>query len=107
MDNKAIGRRIREARLAQRLTQEQLAERAGISSNYVSIMERGIRSATLDIFVPLCNALGVSSDYLLQDVVDSAVLAQTNELSEMLRGQPADMQRIVIRAAKAIMSDDH
>ena len=87
------------------LTQEQLAEKAGISSNYVSIMERGIRSATLDIFVPVCNALEVSADQLLQDVVNGAVLTSTNELADILRNQPTDVQRTVIRAAKAIIGE--
>lgn len=105
MDNRAIGKRIREARMALGLTQEQLAEKAGISSNYVSIMERGIRSATLDIFVPVCNALGVSADQLLQDVVDGAVLSSSNELADILRGKPAGTQRVVLRAARAIVEE--
>ena len=103
MDNKVIGRRIREARLSAGLTQEQLAEKAGISSNYVSIMERGIRSATLDIFVPVCNALGVSADVLLQDVVDASALTASNELADLLRGQPQEIQHIALRAVRAII----
>ena len=106
MDNKAVGRRIKEVRQTKGLTQEQLAERAGVSPSYISVIERGIKSPQLDTFVPVCNALGVSADALLMDVVDAAAMAQTNEIAELLRGQPPKKQRCLIRMLKAALIDD-
>ena len=104
MDNKAVGRRIRETRLSKGLTQEQLAELAGVSPTYISVIERGVKSPQLDTFVPLCNALGVSSDTLLVDVIDAAALAETNDISALLHDQPPEKQRCLIRMLKAAVS---
>jgi transcriptional regulator with XRE-family HTH domain len=58
-----FGRSLRRLRERARLTQEQLAERAGISTNAVSSLERGIRSRpyphTRDA---LARALGLTAD---------------------------------------------
>lgn len=106
MDSTAIGRRIREARLSRGMTQEQLAEKAGISVTYISNLERGSQTASLDVFVPLCNALDVSSDALLQDVVNAAVLSQASELADLLRDQPQDVQRTALRVIRAVINKD-
>lgn len=106
MDNKAVGRRIKEARQTKGLTQEQLAERAGVSPTYISVIERGLKSPQLDTFVPVCNALEVSADALLMDVVDAAATAQSNEIAELLRDQPPKKQRCLIRMLKAALIDD-
>lgn len=42
-DEQAFGRRLKRYRREAHLTQEELAERAGYSSHYVSMMERGVR----------------------------------------------------------------
>jgi len=106
MDNKAVGRRIKEARQEKGLTQEQLAERAGVSPTYISVIERGLKSPQLDTFVPVCNALGVSADTLLTDVVDAAALASSNEIAKLLRDEPPEKQRCLLRMLKAAVTKD-
>jgi len=61
----AIGARIREARLARRMTVEQLAEAADTSSQFISKIEKGEQQMTWGRFGRLAKALGVTSDYLL------------------------------------------
>ena len=58
-------RRLREARKANSLTQEELAEKADISRGLVSRYESGAVIPTVDVLVSLANALDVSTDYLL------------------------------------------
>lgn len=65
----AIGRRIRYVRHGKRLTQEQVAERAEISANYLSRIENGTARFSLDVLIQLINALDISADYLLLDVI--------------------------------------
>lgn len=101
MDNQAIGKRLRDARVAKGMTQEELAERAGLSPNHISVIERGIKSPQLDSFVSVCNALGVSADAVLIDVVDAATESAVSELSELLSGQPRDVQIRILRAVRA------
>ena len=65
----AIGRRIRYVRHGKKLTQEQVAERANISANYLSRIENGTARFSLGVLIQLIKALNISADYLLLDVI--------------------------------------
>jgi len=54
-----IGKRIQELRKRQGLSQEQIAEKAEISSNYLSRIECGKENPTLDMLIKLASALNV------------------------------------------------
>ena len=61
MDKKAaLGARIKALRKQRGWSQEQLAERVGISTQYVSNIERGKENPTLDMLLRLAGALKVS-----------------------------------------------
>lgn len=54
--------RLRELRLKAGLTQEQLAERAGVKRDAVARWERGVREPSWSNVLAICSALGVSSE---------------------------------------------
>lgn len=54
-----IGARIREARKAARLTQEQLAELAGTSTRTVRDIEKGTGATSLGVVARVAEALGL------------------------------------------------
>lgn len=54
-----LGARLRQLRLARRFTQEQLAERAGLSYKFIGEVERGRGNPTLTTLSALSDALGV------------------------------------------------
>ena len=56
---KQVGRRIRELREARGLTQEKLAEAAGINAKYVGAIERGTVNLTLASISKICKTLDV------------------------------------------------
>ena len=56
---RVIGARIREARLYANLTQEKLAELAGMDRQAVNRIEQGHASPLLDNLIRLADALGV------------------------------------------------
>lgn len=62
---KIIGRRIKEVRKAQGISQEKLAELADLSTQYMSQIETAARKASLTSLVKISNALNVSLDELL------------------------------------------
>lgn len=64
----AFGRRVRELRLQQKLSQEALAERADLHWTYVSGIERGERNPALINLTYLARALGVSLGELFAPV---------------------------------------
>lgn len=57
---------LRLLRSAMKCTQEQLAERAGISCNHVGMLEREERGATIEVIEKLAGALGVDPAQLLR-----------------------------------------
>ena len=63
-----IGRVLRAKREAAGLTQELLAELTGIDRSYVSILERGLKSPTIDMLERLADSLGC----LLEDIIRKA-----------------------------------
>lgn len=62
-----IGQRIRRFRKACNLSQEQLAEKIGISTTHMSHIETGNTKLSLSVFVDIANALSVQTDELLND----------------------------------------
>lgn len=57
---------LRAARVEAGLSQEDLADSAGIDRTYVSALERSRYSATVDVLQKLADALGVEAWTLLQ-----------------------------------------
>ena len=96
MDLRAVGQRIREARKAKGLTQEALANKVGLSSTHISVIERGLKSARLETFVAIANILEVSADSLLIDVVDHSVDGVANEWAKRIRKLPADERKRIV-----------
>lgn len=60
-----VGRRVRAMRLARGMTMAALAEAADMSVQYISEIEHGKKSMTLEKLRNLTAALDVSADYLL------------------------------------------
>lgn len=71
---RAIGGAIRAARLAAGLSMTALAERCGVSQPYLSQLENGKGSPSINTLYKLANALGVSPQDLLPDEADEVVV---------------------------------
>lgn len=66
--NKAFGKILRSLRKDHGYTQETLAFESGLDRTYVSLLELGSRSPTLDTIMTLCGALNVSLSQLASEV---------------------------------------
>lgn len=77
-----LGKRIKQQRIMAHMTQEKLAEKAGISLSFLGHIERGTRKASLDTVVRICNALKISPNLLLQDSLDDDLIEKGAGLSE-------------------------
>ena len=77
MDLKAVGQRIKSAREAKNLTQEELAALVNLSPTHVSVIERGLKVTKLDTVVAIAHALVDSADTVLIDVVAHLVTGVT------------------------------
>jgi transcriptional regulator with XRE-family HTH domain len=61
-----VGRSIKTARESAGLTQEQLAQRAGMLTHEISRLERGVRDMRLTTAVKVAHGLGVPAADLLR-----------------------------------------
>ena len=71
LDYKAIGKRVKIARIRADLTQEALAEKAGLSITHMSNIENGHSKLSLPMAVALANVLSVSDEFLCDSVIHS------------------------------------
>lgn len=67
LDYIAIGRRIKIARIKAGWSQQRLADSAKLSLQYLSNIENGHKSPSLQILVSIANALSLSVDAFLCD----------------------------------------
>lgn len=96
VNRKTVGKQIQACRDATGLSQEQLAEKIGISTIFLSAIECGGRSPSLENFVKICNALEVESDVLLASVLDNGYKIKASKLSEIIENmESGDRQRIL------------
>lgn len=100
----AIGHRIYESRKKKELTQEQLAEMAGLSIKTLSAAENGHKVMRPENIIKLCDCLSITADYLLRgdspylndDVIDG------KEISHLTPKQRAALSTIIEAYLSAI-----
>lgn len=97
MDSKALGARIQLYRVRAKLTQKELAEKLGCTSQHISAIERGVKTPTLETFVTLCNILQVQPDLLLQDVIEGWQDGWEADLDRVLEAVPPNVRRRIKR----------
>ena len=101
MDLTVIGQRIRVAREAARITQEELGRAVGCTAKHIGAIERGIKTPRLDTFIIIANTVGVSSDYLLQDLLGQPVDSLAGAFSAAAAQLQPELQRRALRALRA------
>lgn len=78
IDYMILGRNIKYYRNQKKLTQEQLAERVNLSLGFISQVERGVTSMSLDTLVDVCNSLDCSAG----DILDNVQISSERKPSE-------------------------
>ena len=87
-----MGLRIATQRKAAHMTQEQLAEKMGVSLQTVSCIELGKKAIRPENLANLCAHLGVTADYILYGKRNAQ---QMDDTTSMLSSLDADSYRIV------------
>lgn len=74
---------------------EYLTEKIDLTTNYIGMVERGEKIPSLETFIKIVNALGVSSDMVLTDVLETGYTVKNSMLNEKLEKlAPEDRNRI-------------
>ena len=100
MDEKRlIGNRIKELRRKKGLSQEEFAEKAETSQNYLSRMERGTENPTLDMLIKLAHALEVE----MWEMFDFGHNVTVKELKENLQAFTKSSDETTLRIALKVI----
>ena len=102
IDYELIGKRIREERISQNLSQQTLAEMSNISPTNISHIERGATKLSLPTLVSIANALAVSADFLLCDSLVEADKIYIDEINELLLDCNQNELKIIIDIMKSV-----
>ena len=105
MDMIAIGQRIKLARESAHITQDGLAKQIGFSTHHLSAIERGVKTPKLETFVAIARAVGVSTDWLLQDELTGIVDVLSSDIATAIAHIPMEIQRRILRAIRAFAEE--
>lgn len=105
---KLLGAHVRELRLAAAMTQEELAQAAGVTPKYVSELEHGKTNPTLVTLVALAEkGFGMPlSIFLAFDIGADEAREQVRELNALLSGQDRRMRVRLMRVIRAFIEPD-
>lgn len=105
MNLKAVGRRIKQAREAKGLTQEQLAEKVSLSASHMSVIERGVKPPKLETFVDIANVLNVDANSILTDVLSVSNEIVSTQISARLSALPSAKQKKILRVLDTLIQE--
>ena len=107
LNYESIGKNIRAYRMRKKMRQEDLAELTGLSVTYIGMVERGEKLPALETFISILNALEVSSDVILADVLkvgyevkSSIITEELSKLSAEERERVYDVIATLIKHSK-------
>lgn len=102
LDYKAIGIRIKARRVRRRISQERLAELAGLSVTHMSHVETGNTKVSLPALLKIANVLDVTVNELLCDSISTAKLLFENEIMHEAADCTEEEIRIIADMVKAL-----
>ena len=101
LNTKLIGRRVKEFRMRQHLSQAELAERIDLSVSYISYVENAKKQASLEVLVRIANELGTTVDELLYGNQIHDFNEYQTELGILLSDCSSYEKRIIVELACA------
>ena len=98
-----IGTRIKKIRKSQKFTQERLSEMAGISPQHMSQIESAKTKLSLPKLINICNALNVSADKVLCDVLTADTAEQVNaDIADTFKDCTVDEVYLMLSVAESV-----
>ncbi len=102
-----IGERLRRVRKAGKISQEKLAELAGLHPTFISDIERGKSNAGILTYYQVAKALNVPLSELIKvpaGKIDQKTEAQISEMAMLARKLPKAKQAIFFAALKGLLT---
>ena len=105
MESISIGANIKKYRTEKGIKQSELAEKTGVSANYIGILERGGKAPSLAMLVDIANTLGVTADMLLHGVLNDNYKIKGSLLLDRINALPKKEQDRIFAVIEALI--DH
>lgn len=102
LDFSFIGQRIREIRCDKHLTQEYISKITDVNVSHISNIETGKVKVSLTLLVGICNALGVTMDYLLENEYHTPTSVTEKELFNTIKDMEKEKQETLLKIAKVL-----
>lgn len=100
-----IGKNIQAVRTQKKMSRETLAELSGLSANFIGNIERGEKAVSLESFISIANALGVSADVLLGDVLNNGYQVKSSILCERINSLSPKKRALVQELLEVLLKD--
>lgn len=97
-----LGKRVRDLRIKRRMSQAELSELIEKSPPYVSYIESGIKSPSLDTLILIANALGVTTDMLLAESLNDYLIVDIKEYDALFHDCSPYERRVMIECASSV-----
>ena len=82
--DKNFGKILRDFRVKNKLTQEQLSEKLGISLKYISRIENGNNGVKTQTLINYMNILGITPNTIYSSFIDNEFITKDLEISEKI-----------------------
>jgi|GEM_PF-148268 len=102
---KYIGNRIQQYREAKGYTQEKFAEIVKLTPNYLSAIERGVKTPSVETLINIINSLAVSADEILVDVITVGYKIKASILADKINSLPQEDQKRIFTVVEALIND--
>ncbi len=102
MDYVLLGKRIKAARIGAGMSQEELAEAVGLTSQHISHTETASTKISLPALVNVANVLHTSVDKLLSDSIEDSKIHLMNDVQSVFKDASPDEVYVMLEAAKAV-----
>lgn len=105
LDLSYMGSIFKETRLAENMTQEELAERVGKTARYIQAIENEERSVSIDTLIRLVRALGISADTIAYPDRETDN-GETEQLIRCIRLLTSRDKKVLLASAKQMLETE-
>ena len=102
-----LGKRIRTLREQKKLTQQTLAEKAGIDPKYVGQIERAKTNPSINMLANIASALGISLPEMFTFPPEKYIVDKDEfgnlRVADLIKDKSQEFQQITLRVVKALI----
>lgn len=103
IDYEMISNRIRQTRTGKGMSQRELADKLGVSKEYISRMECGhAKLNNIEVIDRISEILDVPFEYLVKGIVVASDEYMRDEIAEILKGCSPERKKTIIKIANLV-----